>query len=678
MARNTLVWTLAVLLVSNVAYGQEAATETSDATIVLDRLVITAGEPKVAVDAPQAVSVVDQEDLDTEMPTTVGDALTDLPGVKAIGSDRALGESFNIRGIGTAAAADEYKIVVNVDGAPKFHEQYRLGSLFTDPELYKRIEVLRGPASSTLYGAGALAGVINLQTKDASDFLRAGEKYTFREKLTLTDNTNGYTTSSIVAAEPIDGFEIMGNFIYRRRQQMTDAEGDIIAGSQFEAPSGLVKARYSFGDNKDMALTASYQEWHNKERNQKFAQTDSSTTTGLVDREVKDQTGILRYEYIPADNPLIDLNVQFGYTQSFVQQRNASRNGASTSDLYADVDYAYETWQLTTKNTFETSGEGFDNFLTVGVDSNFQNRVADNLRDADGKVTFHPGGQTFRVGLFAQDEFTIGDSLTLIPGVRVDHQRLSPDSTVTVTTKNVTETGISPKLAAHYRFNDTWATFGSVAYTERMPVLDEYYDNSSSNLDLEPEKSKNIEVGFSAEFGDIMLDRDRAVAKTTVFYNRIDKLIERASTSSPFYNVGKARIAGIEIESSYDAERVFARAAYSLIRGEDPDTNQSLNSIPADEIVLTLGGRVPKHDVEFGWRGLFARHQRKTNGTTYDPTPSYAVHDLFASYIPSSGPLEGTEFRLAVDNVTNKRYSEHLTTDLAPGRTVKGTVTVQF
>ena len=83
-------------------------------TIQLDRLVVSAGREKIAIDTPQSVSVVNQDDLDTEQPLTLGDALTDLPGVKAVGSDRVLGESFNIRGIGTLSSDSESQIVIRL------------------------------------------------------------------------------------------------------------------------------------------------------------------------------------------------------------------------------------------------------------------------------------------------------------------------------------------------------------------------------------------------------------------------------------------------------------------------------------------------------------------------------------------------------------------------------------
>ena len=54
-----------------------------------------------------------------------------------------------------------------------FHSDHDLahrGRFFTDPEILRQVEVLRG-GQSTLYGSGALGGVIFLETKDPADLL---------------------------------------------------------------------------------------------------------------------------------------------------------------------------------------------------------------------------------------------------------------------------------------------------------------------------------------------------------------------------------------------------------------------------------------------------------------------------------------------------------------------------
>lgn len=177
-----LVTRLATVLLGSVALsglsvGLAAAQNQNTKNVtLLERLVIGSGAAKVAIDTPQAVTVVDQKDIDDKQASTTGEIFDDMPGVTMVGSERPLGESFNIRGIGAAeTSGDEARIIITVDGAKKFYEQYRMGSFFSDPELYKQVEVLRGPASSTLYGAGAFGGVVNFTTKDASDFIKDGQ-----------------------------------------------------------------------------------------------------------------------------------------------------------------------------------------------------------------------------------------------------------------------------------------------------------------------------------------------------------------------------------------------------------------------------------------------------------------------------------------------------------------------
>lgn len=693
---------MTMMIGAHVAGAQQAEqkTETSEPAqgetakkgrvTLLQRLVVGAGVDKIAIDTPQAVTVIDQEQIDQDQPQTIGDTLRDVPGVTAIGSDRVFGEAFNIRGIGAAAAADESKIIINVDGTPKFYEQYRMGSFFSDPELYKQVEVLRGPASSTLYGSGALGGVINLTTKDAADFLADGQNNAVRVKSTYDSNGTGLLGSTIYATRINENFEFLGMGNYRQSNDFTDGNGDDISGSEFESWSGLAKGTYRFGDGNEQTIRLSYQRWQGDTDDQEYSQTDSGF--GTVDRKVTDQTVVFAYENPASDNPWLDLKFNLSYSDTSNEQSNASGLPGVPSQLFDDSDYAYKTLQARLENTFEYKGENFENFLTLGTQISHQDREAESIAGlSPGAILFHPEGTETKYGLYAQNEFIWREKLTLIPGIRFDYRETSPADGISGA-DDESDDAISPKLAALYKFNDTFSVFGSVAHTERFPTIDELYSTSVpgrtypggriASIDLEKETSNNYEVGFAVSGYDLARAGDTSQLKTTGFYNQLRNLI----TTNPdnrnrlpvtyYVNINEAKIYGIEVEGSYDAEVFFARAAYSYIKGEDEETGEPLTSIPAQNLALTLGGRMIDYGVEYGWRGRFAASA--DTGFTGEPTPGYGVHDIFASWKPTDEKYAGFEARFAVENLFDKFYRNNLAGTDAKGRTFKITLAKQF
>ena len=117
------------------------------------------------LDTPVAMNVITPEDLKNTGATTAFDAVATVPGV-TINSYGAGGADFggmdsrtNIRGLDRGA-------LVLVNGVPmNLNGKGGLGSIPTSA--IKRIEVVKG-AASTLYGAEALGGVINVITKTPS------------------------------------------------------------------------------------------------------------------------------------------------------------------------------------------------------------------------------------------------------------------------------------------------------------------------------------------------------------------------------------------------------------------------------------------------------------------------------------------------------------------------------
>ncbi len=659
----------------------------------LDRLIIGAGEHKIALDTPQAVSVVTQEDMDQQQMTTLGDAFEMMPGIAVSGSERVLGETFNIRGVGAPeTAGDEGRIIVNVDGATKFYEQYRMGSMFSDPELYKQVEVLRGPASSTLYGSGALGGVISMTTKDASDFLDADDDYAIRIKTGFDSNNEGLLNSVIAAYKPLDQLELLGVLNYRQANNYSvgsnfnhqEIEDGSVNGSKFNTFSGLVKGTLRFGSQNEQSIRASYQQWRSDEDDQDYAQTTTSSSFGTVDRQVTDHTAILSYQNPASDTPYLDLDINLSYAASFNTQSDArDATGAPrppSTSLFQESEYGYSTFEGKISNTFDFSGDTFENYLTAGVQTAYQIRET----NTDTALGFHPEGTDIQTGFFVQNEFIWNDSLTLIPGIRIDFQTLEGEGIAGAGQNQ--KTAISPKLAAHYRINDMFSVFGSYAHTERVPTLDEIYSNDFASgtpnysPDLKKEKSDNYEIGFSVSNQNLILEGDSIQTKVTGFYNKIGNYIERQRNQYPQYvNTGKVKIYGIEAEAAYDSEYAFASASYTAIRGKNDVTNGYINTVAPDEGNFTVGAKIPSQGIKLGWRSRFIAEQERVVSRGRSETPAIDVHGMYASWTSQeTGLLEDINVNLSIDNLFDRRYQEYLSNDPNKGRTVKISVSKKF
>jgi hemoglobin/transferrin/lactoferrin receptor protein len=655
---------------------------------ILGRVVLGFGAPKVASDTPLAVTVQDQEDLDREQPSSIRDVFDAVPGVQTVGStSRPLGLAFNIRGIGnTEQPASESRIIVTVDGIPKFYEQYRMGAFFSDVELYKRVEVLRGPAAGTLYGSGAVGGIVNFTTKDASDFLTDGDTSALRFRLGYESNGDGALGSFIYAARPSDSFEFLGALNYRRSGDVEDGDGTIIDGTKFGTPSGLLKGTWTLDGGQKLRF--SVQRFESDEDDARYAQTGSDAF-GTVDRRVVDTTALLSFSDDVPDNPLLDYTISLGFSNTTNEQSDANPGFPSPSVLFQDSDYGYQTLTLKAQNRSEFGGENWEGFLTFGVDVSELERTAEVASGVN--VNFHPEGTDRRVGIYAQGEFIFGERLTVIPGLRADFVKRTPGPLVPGATET-DDVAVSPKIAVMYDLTDDLSVFGSWARTARLPTLDELYSSQitpvpqAAALNLEKETSESIELGLAFDRQAVFGEEDSLQLKLTAFQNDIDNLIQRSPSSVPFYfqNIGVAEFRGVELEASYDAPGGYVRLGYSHVRGVDADFDYTLSSTPADTLSLTLARRLPDIRLEFGWTAhvvdkISTSSRSTTTGliTTTD-FAAYDVHDVFLTWRPDHGFMAGTDVQFGVENVFDSTYRNNLDQENGIGRNIKLTLTRTF
>lgn len=113
---------------------------------------------------PASVEIVTQEELQSRPIRDLGDAVSGLPGVDVTYDKTGQGQ-ISIRGFG-----DAYTLVLidgknqNPDSGFKANGFGTSHSFIPPVSMIERIEVLKGPAS-TIYGSGAIGGVINIITK---------------------------------------------------------------------------------------------------------------------------------------------------------------------------------------------------------------------------------------------------------------------------------------------------------------------------------------------------------------------------------------------------------------------------------------------------------------------------------------------------------------------------------
>ena len=154
-------------------------------------------------DQPMRVEVLDREEIDEKSMMTPGDVvmlLNETGGMRVQATSPSLGAaSIRIQGM-----RGRYTRFLS-DGLPLFGEQVSLGLMQIPPLDLGRVEVIKGVASS-LYGAGAMSGVVNLVSK------RPGT--TPERQVLVNASTRGATDAALWYSTPLSdqwGLTVVGS-----------------------------------------------------------------------------------------------------------------------------------------------------------------------------------------------------------------------------------------------------------------------------------------------------------------------------------------------------------------------------------------------------------------------------------------------------------------------------------
>lgn len=645
---------------------------------------ITLGESKreVQTDTATPVTRIDQEEIDDRQASTIAELIDSVPGVTLVNGSTPSGSGINIRGFGANSIfGTDQKVAILIDGATSGSEElYRIGTqLFTDPYLYRSVEVQRGTVGSFEYGSGIVGGVVRLETIDASDLTGGEPGFKLAQTLGAYTNQDGFTSSSTLAWQPTENLEFLANYSYREQSNQEDGNGDEIGNSAFDLPSFLLKARYEFGESGAHALEASYTETEVAERDVPYDTFITSTDIfGNVDRDIVSQTAALTYTFNPFANDLIDFEAALTYANQEIDStfiEGSTPLADFVRDL-ANADQQFETTKLTIKNaSFVETGPVVHNFR-YGFELIERERLDANAA---------PGGTDERYAFFLIDEVELTQGLIVTPALRYEHSSIEglipdpaappappfgPAPPVAEVPVSFDNDALMGGVSARYQFDSGLALFGSYAYTESLPILD---DLENPVFIERSEKATTWEAGASYDRIGVFAEQDTLALKLTYYDTKLDDV-------TSYSGVDEVKIDGLEIEGSYTvASGFYIDLNATFTTGDEiaPDgAVTDWRNIPQDSIRTTLGQRFgPMLDLSAEWVRVFEAEDR---ATTFSDGDGFDVVNLRATFAPQEGVFEGTELRVGVENVFDEAYTPLLSTRPAPGRNFKVTISRVF
>lgn len=684
---------------------------TPGSAITLQQMTISATRQEQAVDSvPSTVTVHEREELDRQNINTIRELVRYEPGVSVGGAGTRSGNTgYNIRGI------DGDRILTQVDGVEVpdnfFNGPYaKTRRNYVDPEIVKRVEIIRGPASA-LYGSSAIGGAVSYFTLDPDDIIKPGQDVGARLKTGYSSADESWLTSGTVAGR-VQDFDGLLHLSQRNGHEMESHNGNNATGlartganpEDVRTTNVLAKLGWNYGEDNRLGLT--YEKYKDdRDINQKSAVggifLEGQGTNMYRDRRGNDTITRERFgleNKFSLDSPIADhiktsLNYQIAKTdQATSEIYQAGRRVLRTRDtLYEEKQWVFDaqldkafvigdtdhllTYGTTIKQQKVTgSREGAATCLAVGAGCTAIGAPSPTPADSVKKASDFPDPTINSYALFAQDQISWND-WTFLPSLRYDYIQLKPKLTEAFlnTTdpdrkyphddSNKTWHRFSPKLGVTYALTEQYTWFGQYAEGFRTPSAKALYGRFENleenyvvepNSNLKPETSKSYETGIRGNF-------DSGNFDVAVFYNKYRDFIDEdnaalSPTGTIFQpgNIKRATIKGMEVKGRLNLDAfgapqgLYSKGAIAYAHGRNDETGQPLNSVNPLKGVFGLGYDQDTYGALVSWT-LVKKQNRVDSATFFTPT-GIKANGPFKT--PGFGIVDLTGFYKVTDELT--------------------------
>ena len=433
--------------------------------------------------------VVTKADIVRRGFTTVASALEDLPGI-VVSRSGPVGSQTSVALRGTGAN----QTLVLIDGRPLAGAQIGTVDLGALPTAgVERIEVVEG-SGATLYGTGAIGGVINIVTvpRARRDTIATLSAATFGERALVVDAPS---------------------FAFERRVARSDFAYPAYGGD----PAG-VRSDVDLASTSLRGRTATH-----------LGAVGVALDAGIVARHLG-APGPAAFTTPNARQDDVDADARASFSRTTARSATTlDLTGTRESLVFRDPvaaesftgsPFAFVNAEARVQASLRNVVQNADGALVYGVD--LAHGVA-RIDAGDGNPPVHGFAQT---AVYAQDQMRIGSALRAYAGLRAERDGAQGGA-------------LAPSLGGTWNLGDGLALRANASTAFRAPTAVDLYYPGFSNPNLRPERTKSL---------DVALESSRVLDGASLgwFVTAGNDLI--VATSSSVENVQKSVVAGLTLD----------------------------------------------------------------------------------------------------------------------------------
>lgn len=696
VAAFALLWPLAPVAAEASDAGHAELLEATPSAII-----ITGTRSDRAIEQePYAIQVIDQRQLERELPRTVPEALNELPGVLVQKTASGHGSPY-VRGF------TGNRTLLMIDGVRYNNATYRDGAneyfAQIDSLTLSQVELIAGP-SSALYGSEAVGGVLNLVTRPTAMAGEAGQYAAGEQTLRYSSGDESISSRSTLEIGGGGQWGLRGGFTLRDYGNVRAAGLGTLPYTGYDERAA--DARMDLALSSSWLLTVNHQSlWQdNVPRTHSTVFSRSFAGTSVGDDLLREKDHYRGLTYLKAKGSTASDWLQSIELTLSHQARSEREERTRADGLEIDQGFASDLLAVSMIANAQLGSLG----LTYGMDLSREwidsNRTDTDLVSGTTLVRVQgPVGDDAsydQAGLFVRGVRAISPTLTLEASLRaslvaVDIGRFADPLTGAAISFDDHWSNLSGSLRAQWQINGhrIWAGYSRSFRAPNVSDISRFGRSRSNeieiaSLDLEPETFDTIELGYRYQSDGLQVGAN--LFRTTL--NEYIATVPTGQSRNGLIEVAKrnaasGHISGVEFWLNAALGQGFSLEGNTTwLRGRltVPGVAGPIEE-PISRIQPLTGNLALAWEQESIWlraeAQLVDRADQLSSADLFDlqripprGTPGYTLINLRGGV----SIAEGVVLTLALNNLLDEAYRSHGSGSNEPGRHIVAGVSAKF